>query len=408
MFDSSTIIAGLEIGTSKVCAAVGELNADGALNIIGLGQAPSQGVRKGEIVCPQEAEECVRAAMVQAEQMANAELRSVFLGVTGGHLRGSTSRGIHPVVSADREIEQRDVDDVIKNAKSVNLPPDHHILHTLKQRFVVDGQAGVINPVGMLGARLEVDVHVVHGKTNRIQNTIRVVRGLQIDVEFPVFNGLASALAVLAPEQKETGALVIDLGGGTTDYVAYADGVIKHTGVLAVGGDHVSNDLAYGLRAPLGRAESLKIEHGAALPQDEARGQFITFGRDPSGAERSASKEQLQLIMAARVGEILQLVAEDIEAAGLLGYLGSGVVLCGGGARIPRVAEAAAQVFGAPVTLGKTNCVNGLRSALDHPEFATVIGLVCYGSLQHQRRKSAPGLVSAVKETFSSLFNRRG
>lgn len=407
MFDSSSVIVGLEIGTTKVCAAVGELNADHALNIIGLGQAPSQGVRKGEIVNPSEAEDCIRAAMVQAEKMANAELGSVFLGVTGGHLRGLTNHGIHPVVSADREITQQDVEDVVKNAKSVNLPADHSILHAIRQHFTVDGQTGCPNPVGMLGARLEVDVHVVHGKTNRIQNAVRAVRGLQLEVEAVVFNGLASSLAVLTPEQKETGALVIDLGAGTTDYVAYVDGIIKHTGVLAVGGDHVSNDLAYGLKVPLGRAESLKIEHGAARLQESARGQRIVYGRDATGAERTVSKEHLQLIMAARIEETLQLVADDLEAVGLLGYLGAGVVLCGGGARIPEIAEVAADIFGTPVTLGRTNCINGLKSALDHPEFATAIGLVRYGSLQQTRRQSGTGLVSTVKETLSSLFNRR-
>jgi cell division protein FtsA len=406
MFDSPTVIVGLEIGTSKICAAVGELNSEGALNIIGLGQSPAQGVRKGEIVDAAAVEEGIRDAVVQAERMANAELGSVFLGVTGGHLRGFTNHGIHPVVSADREISQEDVEDVVKNAKSVNLPAENSILHAIRQHFVVDGQSGVTNPVGMLGARLEVDVHVVHGNTNRIQNAIRAVRGLQVEVEAVVFNGLASSLAVLTHEQKETGALVIDLGGGTTDYVVYVDGIIKHTGVLAVGGDHVSNDLAFGLKVPLGRAESLKVEHGSAMIENEARGQIITFGRDASGAERTACKEHLQLIMAARVEEILQLVAQDIENAGLLGYLGSGVVLCGGGARIPRIAELASNIFGLPVTLGKTNCVNGIKSAIDHPEFATAIGLVRFGSFQQPKLKKKAGLAGTVKETFSSLFRR--
>jgi cell division protein FtsA len=232
------------------------------------------------------------------------------------------------------------------------------------------------------------------------------VKGLQLEVEAVVFNGLASSLAVLTPEQKETGALVIDLGGGTTDYAVYVDGIIKHTGVLAVGGDHVSNDLAFGLKVPLGRAESLKIEHGSAIVQDEVRGQNITFGRDASGAERTASKEHLQLMMAARLEETLQLVAQDIEAAGLLGYLGAGVVLSGGCARTPRIAELAATIFGLPVTLGRTNCVNGIKSAIDHPEFATAIGLVRFGSFQQPRKPKSAGLTGTVKETLTSLFRR--
>src|SRR6266571_3801644 len=276
MFDPSPIIVGLEIGTSKVCAVVGELTADGALNVVGLGQSRSRGVRKGEITDPTIAEEDIRQAIVEAEQMADVEIRSVYLGVTGGHLRGFSNRGVHPVISADREITREDVEDVIKNAKAINLPAENHVLHAVRQHFHVDGQDGIVDPVGMLGARVEVDVHVVHGNFNRLQNPIRVVKGLQLEVEAIVFNGLAASLALLTSEQKEMGALVIDLGGGTTEYVVYSGGIIKHAGVLAVGGDHVSNDLAYGLKVPLGRGEALKIKHGAALVEDKDKGLTVT------------------------------------------------------------------------------------------------------------------------------------
>ena len=272
MFDASSIIVGLEIGTSKVCAVVGELSADGALNIVGLGQARSRGVRKGEIADAPAAEEDVRHAIVEAEQMADVEIRSVYLGVTGGHVRGFNNRGVHPVVSADREISEDDVQDVIKNAKTINLPAQNHVIHAIRQHFLVDGQDGITNPVGMLGSRVEVDVHVVHGNLNRLQNAIRTVKGLQLEVDEIVFNGLASSLALLTNEQKELGSLVIDIGGGTTEYVVYANGIIKHTGVLAVGGDHVSNDLAYGLKVPLSRAEQLKIEHGSSFLEEADKG----------------------------------------------------------------------------------------------------------------------------------------
>src|SRR5512138_185055 len=275
MFEPSPIIVGLEIGTSKVCAVVGELNAENTLNIVGLGQARSRGVRKGEIADTPKAEEDVRAAIVEAEQMADVEIRSVYLGVTGGHVRGFNNRGVHPVVSADREISEADVQDVIKNAKTINLPAQNHVIHAIRQHFLVDGQDGITNPVGMLGSRVEVDVHVVHGNLNRLQNAIRTVKGLQLDVDDIVFNGLASSLALLTNEQKELGSLVIDIGGGTTEYVVYSGGIVKHTGVLAVGGDHVSNDLAYGLKVPLGRAEQLKIEHGSSLVDPEAKGRTI-------------------------------------------------------------------------------------------------------------------------------------
>ena len=381
MFDSSSIIVGLELGTSKICAVVGDMNDDGALNIVGIGQAPSRGVRKGEIVDAAAAEECIREAIVQAETMADVEIRSVYLGVTGGHIRGFTNHGVHPVVSSDREITQDDVDDVVKNAKSVNLPAENSILHAIRQHFTVDGQSGVTNPVDMLGARLEVDVHVVHGNTNRISNAVRAVKGMQLEVEAVVYNGLAASLAVLTNEQKETGALVIDFGGGTTDYVVYMDGIIKHTGTLAVGGDHVSNDLAFGLKVPLGRAESLKIEHGAAIVDETVRGLEINFKSASTGFERSVSREHLQLIMTARVEEIFELIAEDIDSAGLLNYLGSGVFLCGGGARIPRVAELATQTFGLPVSLGRTNCIGGIKAEI-----------VC--SLGSQNRESCSSVAS--------------
>src|SRR5437660_3713157 len=280
MFDPSSIIVGLEIGTSKVCAVVGDLSAEGALNIVGLGQARSRGVRKGEIADAPAAEEDVRHAIIEAEQMADVEIRSVYLAVTGGHLRGFNNRGVHPVVSADREISEEDVQDVIKNAKTINLPAQNHVIHAIRQHFLVDGQDGITNPVGMLGARVEVDVHVVHGNVNRLQNAIRAVKGLQLDVDDIVFNGLAASLALLSNEQKELGSLVIDMGGGTTEYVVYSDGIIKHTGVLAVGGDHLSNDLAYGLKVSLSRAEQLKIEHGSALVEESTKGQTVTISNE--------------------------------------------------------------------------------------------------------------------------------
>jgi len=216
MFDDSNLIVGLEIGTYKVCAVVGELNAEGVLNIIGLGQAPASGVRKGEIVDLGQAEEAVRHAIVEAEKMANVEIRSVYLGVTGAHIRGFNNRGVHSVLSDDREINDDDVHDVVKNAKTINLPVENSIIHAVRQHFLLDGQNGITDPVGMEGALLQVDVHVVHGVTTRLNNGVRLVKGLHLEVDEIIFTGLASSLALLTNEQKELGALVIDLGGGTT------------------------------------------------------------------------------------------------------------------------------------------------------------------------------------------------
>jgi cell division protein FtsA len=405
MFDSASIIVGLEIGTSKVCAVVGETNAAGALNVIGVGQARSRGVRKGEITDATTTSEDVRNAIVEAEQMADVEIRSVYLGVSGGHIRGFTNRGMHPVVSADREITKEDVEDVIKNAKAINLPSENYVLHAIRQHFLVDGQDSIANPVGMLGARVEVDVHVVHGNFNRLQNPIRVVKGLQLEVEAIVFNGLASSLALLTNEQKEMGTLVIDLGAGSTEYIVYNNGIIKHTGVLAIGGDHVSNDLAYGLKIPLSRAEDLKIRYGSAFVDDTDKGKTVTTSNELGLGTKAVNVEHLRRIMALRLEEILQLIEQQLGKAGFLDYLRAGVVLCGGGARIPGIQKMAENIFQMPALLGKTNCVSGLRSALDQPEFATGIGLVKFGSFQ-QKKKSGGALTRTLKDTFKDFWRR--
>jgi cell division protein FtsA len=406
MFEPSSIIVGLEIGTSKVCAVVGEVVADGGLNIVGLGQSRSRGVRKGEIADARAAEEDVRHAIVEAEQMADVEIRSVYLGVTGGHLRGFDNRGVHPVVSADREITEEDVQDVIKNAKTINLPAENHVIHAIRQHFLVDGQDGITNPVGMLGARVEVDVHVVHGNLNRLQNAIRTVKGLQLEVDDIVFNGLASALAVLNNEQKELGSLVIDIGGGTTEYVVYGNGIIKHTGVLAVGGDHISNDLAYGLKVPLSRAEQLKIEHGSAVLEETVKGQSIPLANELGLPLKTVNLEHLRCIMSLRLEEIFQLIGSDLEQAGVLDFLRTGVFLCGGGARIPEISKLAEKVLQMPAFLGKTNSISGLKSALDQPEFAAAIGLVKFGAFQHRKRAAKASLSDGIRTTLGQFFRR--
>ena len=406
MFDDSNIIVGLELGTSKICAVVGEQNADGTLNIVGLGQSPARGIRKGEIIDAALAEECVRNAIVEAEQMADAEIRSVYLGVTGGHLRGFNNRGVHPVVSADREISDDDVQDVVKNAKAINLPAENTVVHAVRQHFLVDGHDGIANPVGMLGARLEVDMHVVHGNTNRLQNSIRLVKGLQLEVEEIVFSGLASSLALLTSEQKELGALVIDIGGGTTDYVVYSDGVIKHTGVLAVGGDHVSNDLGHGLKVPLSRAEKLKLEHGSALVDEAMTGRTLTITNELNLPLKTINVEHLQRIMSLRLEEIFQIIAADLEQAGLTDYLRAGAFLCGGCARAPQIAKLAELVLQMPVSLGQTNSISGLKSALDQPEFVTAIGLAKFGSLKTRKREGKASFAHGIKSTITNFLRR--
>ena len=406
MFDSSSIIVGLEIGTSKICAVVGEINATNGLNIIGLGQARSRGVRKGEIADAALASEDVRNAIVEAEQMANAEIRSVYLGVTGNHVRGFNNHGVHPVVSADREITVEDTQDVVKNAKAINLPIDNTVVHAIRQLFQVDSQLGIQNPIGMYGAKVEVDVHVVHGHVDRLKNSIAVVRGLQLEVEEIVFTGLASALALLSNEQKELGSLVIDVGAGATEYVVYSDGIIKRTGVLAVGGDHISNDLAYGLKVPLKRAELLKIEHGGSFVDESVKGKTISSDGESGLPAKIINLEHLRRIMSLRLEETFELIETELSSLGLLDRMRAGVFICGGGARIPGIQIMAGNIFQMAAFLGKTNSISGLKSALDQPEFATAIGLAKFGSLQQKRRRVV-NLADGIRKTITEIFTRK-
>ena len=403
---NSQIIVGLEIGTSKVSVAVGEVSENKVVNIIGIGQAKSRGVRKGEIIDVALAEEDVRNAIVEAEQVADVEIRSVFLGVTGSHIRGFNNTGVHPVVSADREISTTDIQDVIKNARAINLPTDHSVVHSIRQHFRVDGQDGVQNPEGMLGAKIEVDVHVVSGRYNRLQNPIRLVNGLHLEVENISSSALASSLAVLGTEQKELGTLVIDLGAGVTEYAVYSAGVIKHTGVLAVGGDHVSNDLAYGLKVPLARAEQLKIDHGSALIDPEDGNREIDLSEDSLIPGRQVNLGHMQKIMSMRLRETFELITRDIGQAGLIEYLRAGVVLCGGGARTTHITGLARDVFNLPVAIGRASTVSGIKNALDEPEFATSVGLIKFGVFQSQANPRRAGFGRAIRQQVAALFGR--
>jgi cell division protein FtsA len=400
------IIVGLEIGTSKVCVAVGEVSGGQSVNIIGLGQSKSRGVRKGEIVDVALAEEDVRNAIVEAEQAADVEIRSVFLGVTGSHIRGFNNTGVHPVVSADREITGDDIQDVIKNAKAINLPTDHSVVHVIRQHFRVDGQDGVLNPEGMLGAKIEVDVHVVSGRYNRLQNPIRLVNGLHLEVDDIASSSLASSLAILGTEQKELGTLVIDLGAGVTEYAVYSGGVIKHTGVLAVGGDHVSNDLAYGLKIPLSRAEKIKIDHGSAMIDPDAGDREIDLSNDSLIPGRQVNLGHMQKIMSMRLKETFELISKDIGQEGLIEYLRAGLVLCGGGARIPHITKLARDVFNLPVAIGRSSTVSGVKNALDEPEFATPVGLIKFGAFQSQATPRRSGISRVIRRQVAALFGR--
>lgn len=404
MFERAPIV-GLDIGTSKVCAVACQVGESGALNLIGLGQSKSRGVRKGEIVDVKMVLEDIRNAIVEAEQMADREVRGVYLGVTGGHIASFNNRGVHRVASHDRQIMEEDMLDAAKNAKAIRLPTENRVVHVVRQHFLVDDQEGIANPVGMVGSKVEVDVHVVHGNINRLQNPVRAVKSLQLEVEDIVFSGLASSLAVLSNRQKEIGTLVIDMGAGTTEYVVYTRGVIRHTGVLAVGGDHVSNDLACGLKIPLGRAEQLKTEHGSAFVDQSVKGQTVSIAGEAALADKNINLEHLRRIMYLRLEETFSLIAQNIDENNLLEMIPEGIVLCGGGANIPGIAELASTIFGVPACVGKTHALGGISSTLDHPEFATAIGLARFGLIDSRRRTGEkPSLAGGIKNTLSQLF----
>jgi cell division protein FtsA len=393
MFESQPISVGLEIGTSKVCAAVGQYNERGEFTLLGLGQSKSGGVRKGEIVNPVRAQDDVRAALAQAEEKADVEIRALYLGVTGRHIECVDSVGSHPIASNDRLVTDQDIADALANARGITLPVEHTIIHSMRQCVRVDGIDLASKPDGLIqGSRVEGHVHLIHGNTLRIQTAVNLVKGLQLEVLQPVFTGLATAQAVLTSEAKGIGALVIDLGAGTTEFVFQHGGTLRHSGVLAVGGDHVSNDLAIGLKIPLTVAERLKLRHGHAIVDASVAGQRVPLGENDLGLpERTVSLEHLRRIMSVRLEEIFELIAEKLSEHDLVSGALAGVFLCGGGARTPGVATLAERVFQLPATLAVSRNMAGSTATLGHPEFATAIGLAKYGSMRHKMPAAGGG-----------------
>ncbi len=382
MLAKEQIVVGLEVGTSKVCAVVGEVLEDRNILIIGVGQAASDGVRKGEVIDMQAVGRCIHEAIANAEENANVEVHSVYASVSGGHIRSFNNRGTVIVNNDEGVITPAEVQNVLLNAKAVNIPMDHVVVHAIRQRFYVDGQDGIQNPVGMGGAKLEADVHVIHGVRTRLQNTIRCIKQVELEIENIAVSSFASALAVLTSEHQQLGAVVIDMGGGTADYIVYREGAIAHSGVLAVGGDHITNDIAIGLHIPMNRAEQLKIEHGTVeWPIADV---IINLKREVGLPDRQVSREKLAHIMHLRVEETLKLIKKELEKQGLLEYLGAGVFITGGCARLRGLETLAQAVFGLPVHIGHSHTVGGPTSAIESPEYSTAIGLVRY-ALSHPR-----------------------
>ena len=382
-------IVALEIGTSKVAALVAEMREDGHVMITGMGEHPATGVRKGEIIDLENAVTGVRAALGMAEESGKLAIRQVHLVSSGGHVQSLVNRGAIRVLSREHEISHEDIEQVMEVARAVNLPADREIMHTICQHFSVDDQARVIKPEGMEGAKLALDMLVVHGVRARLHNTIRVARSVPIGVQDVAFGGLCSALAVLTPEQKRSGALVIDLGGGTTDYLAYAGAVVASAGALGVGGDHITNDIALAFNIPTSRAERLKCESGSAVIGAPVS-QRISLPAEVGFPGRKVSLHALHTVINARADEMVGAIRERLSLDGILHHIGAGVVLTGGGAHLKGMTELAGKVFGLPCSVGIPRGVTGLATATGGPQYAACSGLALYAfkTLADQRRGS--------------------
>ena len=376
------IHVGLEIGTTKVCAVVAECGRDGEVRLLGVGESPSRGVRKGEIVDFQNASKCVHDALADAEERSDQEIKSVWLAVTGSHLQSFNNRSSISLPD-ESEITEKEIGDVEYKAKEITIPKENVILHSIIQRYYVDGQEGVIDPLGMLGTKLEADYHIIHGVMTRIQNTIRCVKEFDIEVDDVVVNSVASAQVVLSDSQKQAGAVVIDIGGGVTDYIVYHDGAVRHSGAIAIGGDHITNDLCIGLKIPITRAERLKIEEGSALPGGHSPGEKITLKNDTGFSGKEIDREMLNMIIHARLAELFTILKKRIHEVVPEHLLGAGILLTGGCSMLRGVREVAESIFESPVSLAHAHSVSGPTSAFENPQLSTCIGLVKYAQAVH-------------------------
>jgi cell division protein FtsA len=399
-------LIGLDVGTSKVAAIVGEARDDGSLEIIGVGVADSRGIRRGVVVNLDAAVESIKKALEEAELTAGIEIDSVHLGLSGAHMNGLNSRGVVAVAGKTREITREDVRRAIDAAKAVTLPSGREIIHVLPQDFVVDEQDGIGAPVGMTGSRLEVNVHIVNGSASSTQNLVACVNRAGVTVLDTTLGQLAAAEAVLTKDEKDLGVALVDVGGGTTDIAIFERGSVWHTGVVAVGGDHFTNDIAVGLRTPVPDAERIKRRCGCALStmvaDDETMEVASVGGRKPRVMPRRVLSEILQ----PRAEEIFHLLWDEIRNAGCDRSLNSGLVLTGGGAMLDGMAEIAEQIFDLPIRRGYPMGVGGLIDHVTSPEFATAVGLVMYAHRNHADDARVPsgGALSRVAVKLRGLF----
>ena len=378
------IIVGLDIGTTKICTVVGELTGND-INIIGIGTHPSIGLRKGVVVNIESTVESIKKAVEEAELMAGCEITSVYAGIAGGHITGFNSRGI--VAIKGTEITQQDVDRVIDAARAVAIPMDREVIHVLPQEFIVDDEAGIQNPIGMAAVRLEAKIHIVTGAVTSAHNIVKCANRAGLDVCDIVLESLASGEAVLTNEEKELGVALLDLGGGTTDLAVFSGNNIKHTFVLALGGNNLTNDIAVGLRAPIAEAEKIKKKFGTCMADDISSDEAVEVpgmgGRKP----RKLPRQILAEILEPRMEEIFTLIQREIFRAGMENYITSGSVLTGGTSLLEGVTEVAETIFNLPTRSGKPQGITGLVDVVNNPMYATGVGLVIYGAKNQNSKK---------------------
>lgn len=397
------LIVGLDIGTSKVAALVGELSNEGNLEIIGIGSAPSRGLKKGVVVNLESTVQSIQKAVEEAELMAGCQITSVFAGIAGCHIRSLNSHGI--VAIKDKEVTQYDIDRVIDSARAVAIPADQKILHILPQEFVIDLQGGIKEPIGMSGIRLEATVHMVTCSVSASQNIIKCIHRCGLEVENLVLQQLASCNAVLTEDEKELGVCLIDIGGGTTDIAVYSDGAIKHTAVIPVAGDHVTNDIAVALRTPTINAEDIKRKYACALTQLADVDGTIEVPSIGDRSPRKISAQNLAEIVEPRYEELLLLVQAELRRSGYEDVIAAGVVLTGGSSKVMGLIDLAEEIFHVPVRMGGPQNVTGLTEVVKNPIHSTGVGLLIYGKEHQNLIGSSDAERSEWFEKIKNWFN---
>ena len=395
-------IAALEIGTTQTVALVGEVDDARRVTITGRGVYKTTGVRKGQVIDVEQAKVGVKKAVQQAAEESEVDVGRLLLAVSGGHIEAKVNHGSVPVRARDQIVSREDVEEVAELAQAISLPSDRDVMHTVAQSYSLDDQSGIMKPEGLHGAQLSLDMLVIHALRNRIDNLRKVVQSVELNVDDVVFSGLCAALSVLTSEQKRNGVAVIDLGGGTTNYLAYADNVIASAGSFAIGGDHVTNDLVVAFNLQTARAEEMKRREGDARVGSGAALKRLIIPEDLGFQERSISLKAFHVVINARLAETLRLVRSALLETGVLPKLNAGIVFTGGGASLPGLTELGRSIFGVPCLVGVPGNVSGLEDVENPAAYATVAGLVLYGFKTYQET----GIMRPFKEFFQGFFKR--